>query len=248
MRLTVLGSSASYAGPGQACAGYLVEGGGSRVLFDCGNGVIANLGRVRDPLTLDAVFITHEHPDHLCDIYALQSLLRYAPQGPAAPLALYLPPGVFDALSCMLSERGRQEMEAAFSPQDLEPGATIMVGDLAVTPVLVEHTDTTFALIAEEGAARLCYTSDTEPTSAVLNAAAGSNLLLAEATLPEAFKGRAPHLTASQAGTIARMAGVRALVLTHLWPTNDRDAAAAEARTEFNGPVYVASEMDAYDI
>ena len=248
MRLTILGSSASYAGPGQACAGYLVEGGGVRVLFDCGNGVIANLARVCDPLTLDAVFLSHEHPDHLCDIYALQSLLRYAPQGPAEPLRLHLPPGVFDSIGCMLSERGRSELAEAFVAHDFEPGVTVMVGELAITPVPVEHTDTTFALIAEEGPARLCYTSDARATSAVMNAATGASLLLAEATLPEAYEGRAPHLTASQAGAIARMAGVRTLVLTHLWPTNDRDNALAEATAEFGGPVHVASELAVYDI
>ncbi|MHB9004370.1 MAG: MBL fold metallo-hydrolase [Coriobacteriia bacterium] len=248
MRLTILGSSASYAGPGQACAGYLVEGGGVRVLFDCGNGVIANLGRVCDPLTLDAVFVSHAHPDHICDIYALQSILRYAPQGPAAPLPMHVPRGAFDSLSCMLSERGRAELTAAFIPHEYESGATVMVGELAVTPVPVEHADDTFALIAEEGSARLCYTSDTQATSAVLSAATGASLLLAEATLPKEYQGRAPHLTASQAGAIARMAGVRSLVLTHLWPTNDRDVAAAEAAVEFNGPVHVASELDAYDI
>lgn len=248
MRLTILGSSASYAGPGQACAGYLVEGGGARVLFDCGNGVIANLGRVCDPLSLDAVFVTHAHPDHVCDIYALQSILRYAPQGPAAPLPLHLPAGAFDGLACMLSGRGREELAAAFIPHEHEAGITVIVGELAVTPVPVEHAGDTFALIAEEGPARLCYTSDTQATSAVLNAATGASILLAEATLPREYEGRAPHLTASQAGAIARMAGVRSLVLTHLWPTNDRDAAAAEASAEFNGPVHVASELDAYDI
>ena len=110
MRVTVLGSSASYAGPGQACSGYLVEHADVRVLMDCGNGVVANLAAVADPTTLDAVFITHEHPDHFLDIYALAALLRYAPQGPLAPLALWLPPGLFERMGCLLSERGRDEL------------------------------------------------------------------------------------------------------------------------------------------
>ena len=79
MRLTVLGSSASYAGPGQASAGYLIEGGDARVLFDCGSGVLAKLQRVADPHGLDAIFITHGHPDHFVDLYGFQALLRYAP-------------------------------------------------------------------------------------------------------------------------------------------------------------------------
>ena len=68
MRVTVLGSCASYPGAGQACAGHLVEGGGARVLLDCGHGVVANLGRALDPTTLDAVIISHAHVDHFADV------------------------------------------------------------------------------------------------------------------------------------------------------------------------------------
>jgi ribonuclease BN (tRNA processing enzyme) len=128
MRLTVLGSAASYPGPGQACAGYLVEHDETHVLLDCGHGVVSNLGEVIDPLRLDAVFISHDHPDHFADIYALQALLRYAPEGPAEPLALYLPPGLFERMTCLLSERGAAELAAAFLLHDLADGESIRRG------------------------------------------------------------------------------------------------------------------------
>ena len=53
MRLTILGSSASYADAGRACSGYLIENAGTRVLLDCGHGVLANLTQVIDPAMLD---------------------------------------------------------------------------------------------------------------------------------------------------------------------------------------------------
>jgi ribonuclease BN (tRNA processing enzyme) len=248
MRLTILGSSASYAGPGQACAGHLVESAGARVLLDCGNGVLANLASVIDPLTLDAVFVSHPHPDHFLDLYPLQALLRYAPEGPAGPMPLYLPPGMFKAMSWFLSERGNAELAAAFSTHDVIDGHTVTVGDLSITPYGVEHTEESFAFVVTDGAATLCYTSDTTLGEPVLRAARGCDLLLAEATLPEAYRGAAPHLTAAEAGALARDAGAGQLVLTHIWPTNDRDAMAAEAAEAFGGPVTIASEFDTFEV
>ena len=248
MRLTVLGSSASYAGPGQACAGHLVEGADARVLLDCGNGVLANLSAVIDPLTLDAVFVTHGHPDHFLDLYALQALLRYAPEGPAAAMPLCVPAGLFEDMSCFLSDRGNSELRAAFTVHEMRAGEPMAAGELLVTPHVTEHTDDSFALTVTDGSVTLCYTSDTAPGEAVVRLATGCDLLLAEATLPEEYRGRAPHLTATEAGEIARAAGASDLVLTHIWPTNDRERMAADASAAFGRPVVVASEYDSFEI
>ncbi|MCG2808193.1 MAG: MBL fold metallo-hydrolase [Coriobacteriia bacterium] len=248
MRLTVLGSSASYAGPGQACAGHLVQSGSTSVLLDCGNGVIANLGRVMEPGDLDAVFITHGHLDHFADLYTLQALLRYAPGGPSGRLDLALAPGLIERILAPLSSRGKDEFLEAFQVVNLVAGHTMEVGGLAVTPALVDHADPTFALLVEDGPIRLCYTADTKLGDRVMAVAAGANLLLAEATLPQEYAGQAPHMTASQAGTLAYQAGALQLVLTHLWPTNDRESAQCEATAAFGSHVHVATEFDVFDI
>ncbi|HEY5540708.1 MAG TPA: MBL fold metallo-hydrolase [Coriobacteriia bacterium] len=248
MRVTVLGSSASYPGPGRACAGHYVEAAGARVLFDCGNGTIANLARFEDPTRLDAVFITHNHPDHYADIYALLAGLRYAPQGPCGPIPLYLPEGLWERLLCLLSERGATDFAEAFVPTTMASGQGVAVGGLTVTPVAVEHTDPTFAMVAEADGARLAYTSDTAVCGGVTEAAKGADLLLAEATLPEGYAGIAPHMTATQAGTLAREAGSKGLALVHVWPTNDRALMARLATEAFGATVVVADEFDVFEI
>ena len=62
MRLTILGRSPAAPNPGEACAGYLLEGGGARVLLDIGPGVVAQLLRRHQPDDLDAVDISHMDP------------------------------------------------------------------------------------------------------------------------------------------------------------------------------------------
>lgn len=248
MRVTVLGSSASYAGPGRACAGHLIEAGGARLLFDCGNGTLANLARIEDPTRIDAVFITHNHPDHYADIYALHAALRYAPQGPSSPMPLYLPEGLWERLPCLLSERGAADIAEAFVPMTLASGEPVTLGDATVTPVAVEHTYPSFALVAEADGAKLAYTSDTAPCCGATEAAKGADLLLAEATLPERYAGAAPHMTATQAGELARGAGARSLALVHVWPTNDRVEMARLATEAFGADVVVADEFDVFEI
>jgi len=248
MRLTVLGSAASHAGEGQACASHLIESATTRLLFDCGNGSLANLYRVADPYSLDAVFITHNHPDHYVDLYSMQAMLRYAPQGPLPSVPLYMPERLFGTMQVLLSERGAREFRDAFSFAPLEDGVSVQVGGIKVTPHEVEHTDPTFALVAEAAGSKLCYTADTAPGNRILEAARGCGLLLAEATLPDEYSGAAPHLTATQAGELARDAGVKGLVLTHVWPTNDRVRMLDAASAVFSGPVSVASEFATYDV
>jgi len=243
VRLTVLGSAASYADAGRACAGYLVRTRDAAVLLDCGNGVLSNLGKVIDPLDLDAVFITHEHIDHFADVYTLQAALRYAPDGPRPPMPLYLPSGLFERMGSVLSEKGRQELAEAFTVHELEEGWVYTIGDLSVVPHTVDHVEPTFALQLLDGRSILCYTSDTLPGEAVLTAAEDADVLLADATLPDVFRGKAAHMTPREAGKLAAKAGVRTLVLTHLWPSIDRETAAIEAADEFSGRVIVADEL-----
>src|SRR5438093_5361054 len=72
MRLTVLGRSPARPNPGEACAGYVLEGGNSRILMDVGPGVVAQLLRRNTPEELDAVVISRMHTDHCLDLVTLR--------------------------------------------------------------------------------------------------------------------------------------------------------------------------------
>ncbi|MDQ3756935.1 MAG: MBL fold metallo-hydrolase, partial [Actinomycetota bacterium] len=68
LTLTVLGSDGSYPGPGGACSGYLLRGVGTTLWLDAGSGTLANLQRHVGLGDVDAIVLTHEHPDHWTDI------------------------------------------------------------------------------------------------------------------------------------------------------------------------------------
>ncbi len=244
----MLGSSASFPGPGRACAGHLVEGDGYRAVFDLGNGTLANLCLATDAYALDAVFVTHLHPDHYLDLFALMAMLRYAPGGSCPPVALFGPAGLVERMQCLLSDSAKPDVTDAFRFTPLAAGEPVLLGPLTVTPRAVEHSGQSFALVAEAGGRRLCYTSDARLSDPVRRAASGADTVLAEATLPQAYAGMAPHMTPSEAGELAREAGASRLVLSHLWPTVPRESILFDAAAAFSGTVLLAEELLRVDI
>lgn len=248
VKLTVLGSHASYAGPGNACSGYLYETETTHLLVDCGNGVLGHLARIMDPLMVDAIVVTHGHPDHFGDLYVFESLLRYAPEGPAGSIPLYAQPGLFEQVSASLCGFGRSQLDKAFSLHNLGAGSPFRVGDIDVMPFAVEHSVPTVGLRISAGGRTIVYSADTSPFPGLVHELRGADLALVDATMPEPFAGRAPHLTARQAGEAAQAAGIPELALVHLWPTNDESASLAEGSSAFGGPVSVAHAFDRYTL
>lgn len=248
MQLTILGSAASYAGPDQACSGYLIEHEGTTLMLDCGNGALANAGHVTDVTSIDAVLVSHTHTDHFADLFALEAALRFAPEGPLGSLPVYLPEGLWERMLALLPATGAAHLAEAFEPHVLRAGETLTFDDLNVTVHPVDHDGPAFAFAIDGPDGRLVYTGDTRPTEAVRAAVADCDVLVVECTLPAEYAGRGPHLTAAEAGAIARDSGAELLVLTHLWPTADHDRMLTEAGDVFGGETVLAEELLTIDM
>ena len=99
MRLTVLGRSPARPNPGEACAGYLVEDGGARLLLDIGPGIVAQLLLRHHPDELSGVIISHMHADHMLDLVTLRYVYPWRRLDPSERLEIILPPGSADQLT-----------------------------------------------------------------------------------------------------------------------------------------------------
>jgi ribonuclease BN (tRNA processing enzyme) len=96
MRLTVLGACGAWPEPGQARSGFLVEQDGFRLVVDLGYATVPRLLELLDAAQVDAVVISHGHPDHCADLNPL--LRARATRDDPAPLPVYAPAGALDAV------------------------------------------------------------------------------------------------------------------------------------------------------
>jgi ribonuclease BN (tRNA processing enzyme) len=78
VRLTVLGAGPAYTDrEGASGAAYLVSDGDTNLLLDLGHGSFTRLFPHVHPTRLDAIVISHLHPDHFVDLVPLRHYLRY---------------------------------------------------------------------------------------------------------------------------------------------------------------------------
>ncbi len=235
MDLTVLGCSGSYGGAdGGACSGYLVREGDTRVWLDCGNGTFGQLQRHLPVQDLTAVVLTHEHPDHVVDMYGLHIMLRYGLHRTGLPV--YAPAGLAERLGALVEG----DWGDAFSWRVIDADDEVTVGSLALRFSRTDHPPPTYAVEVTADGSRLIYTSDTGPAWSAEAFPGGADLVLSEATYLHDEKAAPIHLSAKEAGQAARAAGARRLMLTHLWPQLDRQTVVAEGSAAYGQPVLLA--------
>jgi ribonuclease BN (tRNA processing enzyme) len=232
--VTVLGCSGTYAGPGGACSGYLVRGGGATIVVDLGAGSLANLQRHVDLGALDAVVLSHEHPDHWLDLPILRNALRYVLDLGGLP--------VFGTAGTNALVRG--VMGGDLAPTLLwgtvDETSTLSFGDLSLRFSRTDHPVETLAVRVDADGRSLLYSADTGPAWEPGPAGEGVDAFLCEASLRPEDEDTFEHLSGAQAGRLARGIGAGRLVLTHVVPGVDAGRQAAAASGAFGGPVEVA--------
>ena len=234
----MLGGCGAWPAAGQACSGYLLEHDGFRLLIDPGYAVLPRLLRHVDAAEVDAVLVSHGHPDHCAD---LNPLLRArslrADPGPALPV--FALPGALDAVLA-LDRPGL--LADAIDLRPFEAGEAFVIGPLAVDTRALPHSVPNAGVLLTADGRSIVYTGDAAPDPALVDLARGADVLLAEASFVDAVPGedRPTLSSARDAGRQATEADVGTLVLTHLLPGTDRRRSAAAARVEFGGPVRVA--------
>lgn len=253
MRLTVIGCSGSLPGPGGPASCYLVEADGFRLVLDLGSGAIGNLQRHVDPSEVDAVLLSHLHPDHFHDLCGLYVARRYGPVRPARPVAVLGPSGVAERVAAAYGPTSGSAISNELAFTEVRPGRW-RLGPYDVTAAPVVHPVEAYAYRLEAGGRVLAYSGDCAPCPGLDEVARGADLALVEAAFTEAplagGKKNEPgiHHTGREAGELAARVGADRLVVTHVPPWHDPAAVVAAARAAFDGPVEAARPGASYDV
>jgi ribonuclease BN (tRNA processing enzyme) len=151
-----------------------------------------------------------------------------------------VPDGAVDRLAAFVDSGGGSHLQDVFDPVT-PTGEPVEIGPMTFRFGPADHPVPTLQMRVDAGGRSLAYSADTGMGSDLVTLARGANTLLAEASFQGLDKPAPHHLTASEAGGIAREAGVERLILTHLMPTLDPQQSIAEAAAEYHGDVMVAA-------
>ena len=242
LSITVLGCSGTYAGAGGACSGYLLRTSTTTVWVDCGPGTLANVQCHVELTELDALVISHSHPDHWLELPVLANALRYGVDAADLGLRLLWTERNAELMRCLSGAR----LAPTFAPEVVADGHRATVGDIELRFARTDHPVETLAVRADAGGRAIAYSADTGPRWSLSSLGDGVDLAVLEATLDEHEAGQVQHLTGRQAGRIAADGAARSLLLTHLAPGTDPARRAAEAAEAFDGPIEVAETHRTY--
>ena len=202
-----------------------------------------------DPAALDAVLISHLHPDHFIDLVPLRHYLRYELEPPGR--VRVAGPGALGArLDALLDEPGFAATSLDLELLDAVAGT--FVGHLRIETASVTHGGDARAIrISREmqdpaaGAspvAGLVYSGDCGRAEDLDDLIRPGDTLLVEISFgADPTPSDAFHLDAASVGMLATRTSAGRVILVHLLDGHDPDAAIAAVRAAFSGPVTIAT-------
>ncbi len=247
MRVHVIGSSGTYPVPGRPASGYLITQGATRVWCDAGPGTF--MGLPVDADMVDAVVLSHQHPDHCADILIAFHAWNYRPD-PRRSVPIFAPQAVWDRVVDFLQKYPVSDLDATFDFHPVWTGDAVEIGEIAVQFIEMDHSVPTVGSRWTANNRSLFYTADTGPAGGWRELASEAHVLLSEASYQGSVEDKdyPHHLTATEAGAIAREVGARKLVLTHIPPYLDPARSIHEAEVAFDRPVRLAVPGASFDV
>jgi ribonuclease Z len=223
MKITFLGTASAIPDINRNQSAIVVETGENAFLFDAGEGTSREMQRVGIQADrIDAVFISHTHPDHAAGVPGLLQWMRLL--GRTKPLSLFLPAGILrrfkSVVPAFLLNRGEWTFKYHLFPMS---GGTVfekdairveavpnghLAPDLTYEEQLKKGLDSLSFCIHESADGKVIYTSDVEGLDHLGAVAAMADVLISECT----------HVETGQVIDFARQNRIGRIVFTHLPP------------------------------
>jgi len=261
----ILGSGGPALNRDRASAGYLLwVGGQAKMLVDMGGGTYLRFAQSQAKLAdLAMVAISHLHPDHTSDLPALLWLSR---QARPAPLPISGPSGneiapdfptflhrLFDEKSGAFEVLGHTVggAEGNGAPLEIsvvdvkkaEPSSVFDRDGLTVTAIGIPHANMpTLAYRVETRGVSVVFSSDQNGTDPkFIPFAKGADVLVMHLAI--AAGATSPlHAAPAVVGRIAKDAGVKRLIVSHIG-LFDLDVAIADLKKAYDGPLTIGADL-----
>lgn len=237
MKLKVLGTQSPYSTNGHHCPGFLIKEDEYKIMLDCGSGTHSLLNMPNDLKNLN-IILTHLHEDHYNDIGILQyaAFTNHNLKQIDKEINVWLPYSPSDKYLKIVDEENSYTVY-----NGINENLVVTIGNMNISFLKTVHPIETYAVKICNGIKTIVYTSDMSFLSKeqMVKFASGADLLICESSLLQGygFPEINSHLTAHQAGIIAREASVGCLMLTHFWPHEPPENYVIEAKYVFDNVI-----------
>jgi ribonuclease BN (tRNA processing enzyme) len=244
-------------------------------VIDCGDGVARQLvfAGIRLP-QLRHIFLTHQHSDHNADygnllLLAWTSGLRsrvdcWGPPPLQQMTAHFMEMNSYD-IQTRIKDEGRIPLQPLIHIHELTGGGLVLEDEnVKVRATLVDHPPVvpSFGYRFDCPDRSIVISGDTRPSENLIKLAQGADVLVHDALYPPAIDRlvagvpnasslkksiMSHHTSAEDAGRVAKAAGVKTLVLSHLVPPDDPEVTdqmwTDAARKHFDGKIIVGRDL-----
>jgi len=249
IEVIILGSGTCVPSLRRAGPAACVRTEGLTILVDSASGTLRQLAKAGIAYQdLDLILYTHLHPDHVGEFVPFVFATRYAPgyrrAGPVRILAGEGFISFYEALRGAFGEWIEADPEKIMIEEiPCSFPAALQIPPVTLRTAPVPHTPSSLAFRIESSTGQsVVFSGDTDHSDGLSDLARGADLLVCECAAPEGMKVKG-HLTPSEAGRIARAAGVGTLLLTHFYPECDRHDILTPCRGEYDGPILLAEDL-----
>jgi len=243
MKLLVLGSGTCVPSLTRNAPAYFLAADDYRLLIDIGNTTLQQLVKAGIPYQeIDVIFITHTHPDHVSGLLPFLHALKATPVSTRTKeLSIIGPRGILDFYDRCIATI--MKPPATFSITITEMHDHLALGSILVESIPTVHTETSIAYRFTENNRTMVYTGDCDYDDSLIGFSNDSDLLVIDCSFPNDMKA-AGHLTPQECGIVAREAGVKKMLLTHIYPTDKPETIRVdECRAEFGGEILLAHDL-----
>ena len=248
LQVTILGSGTCVPSLERSACSVLITFDDTVFLLDCGPGTMRRLLEAGVSIfEVTHLGISHFHPDHTGELVPFLFANKY-PDGSRrkAPLTLIGGPGFKNFFNRLGGIYG-QWIDGAGKLHLIEMGESTKSEKsfpgflLQTAPVAHQPESMAFRIEGPENNS-IVYSGDTDESENLVALAAGADLLICEAALPDGRKVPG-HLTPSLAGQMAARAGVKKLVLTHFYPECETGDIKDQCRSTYAGALELARDL-----
>ncbi|MBI4683374.1 MAG: MBL fold metallo-hydrolase [Nitrospirae bacterium] len=243
MKLIVLGSGTCVPSLTRNAPGYYLEAEKSQILVDCGSGTLLQLEKAgKSYKHIDAVFITHRHPDHFADLMPLIQALIATPEFRREKDLFIIAPRGFIVYyeKAIASILGKPK---DFTVTLIEIEDKLDFGPFHIFTEKTVHSSDSIAYRFEHKDQSVVFTGDADYDQGIVELSINAGLLIADCSFPDSEKTKG-HLSSKECGLIAKKAGVKKLLLSHLYPSGiSYDERLRECKAVFEGEVMLAEDL-----